>query len=249
MKGQQVASSHVEDMHRIGGNSVENLRLKPREAALDPPGISLLQASSPGEAARQMREAFPAANALHDAAQVIASTTVDKIRQAGFDVLPNPTQEVAPALSSHPSRRCRGLYGRQLASALGRFSRNVRTYIMSSQCVALIMHERQVVATAHVAEQQGQFIGRIDCSSMPLPLQRLFTEYEEIVSTQVFSLLDEVEDHIAHLQLVGVFEDGHEAALTDVQIYPSTKTVSFQVVQGTVSHPTTPNKRLQSDGE
>jgi hypothetical protein len=32
---------------------------------------------------------------------------------------------------------------------------------------------------------------------MPLPLQRLFTEYEELVSTQVFSLLDEVEDHIA----------------------------------------------------
>jgi hypothetical protein len=34
-----------------------------------------------------------------------------------------------------------------------------------------------------------------------------------------------------------------------VQIYPSTKTVSFQVVQGTVSPPATPNKRLQGDGE
>ena len=44
---------------------------------------------------------------------------------------------------------------------------------MSSQCVTLIDHDRQVVATAHVAEQQGQFIGRIDCSTMPLPLQRL----------------------------------------------------------------------------
>ena len=37
-------------------------------------------------------EAFPAATALHHAAQVIASTAVDKIRQAGFDVLPNPTK-------------------------------------------------------------------------------------------------------------------------------------------------------------
>ena len=73
---------------------MENLRLKPREATLDPPGISLLQALSPGEAARQMREAFPAANALHAAAQVVASTTVDKIRQAGFDVLPNPTRKL-----------------------------------------------------------------------------------------------------------------------------------------------------------
>jgi hypothetical protein len=120
---------------------------------------------------------------------------------------------------------------------------------MSSQCVTLINPDRQVVATAHVAEQHGQFIGRIDCSPMPLPLQRLFMEYEEMVNTQVFSLLDEVEDHIARLHLLGVFEDGHEAALTDVQIYPSTETVSFQVVQDTVSHSTAPNKRLQSDGE
>ena len=73
---------------------MENLRLKPREAMLDPPGISLLRAPSPGEAARLMREAFPAANALHAAAQVVASTTVAKIRQAGFDVFPNPTRKL-----------------------------------------------------------------------------------------------------------------------------------------------------------
>src|SRR5918996_2571124 len=81
-------------MHRIGGSGVENLRLKPREATLNPPGISLLHATSPGEAARQMREAFPAADGLHEAAQVIGSTTVDKIRSAGFDVIPNPTKKL-----------------------------------------------------------------------------------------------------------------------------------------------------------
>jgi hypothetical protein len=73
---------------------VENLRLKPREAMLNPPGISLLQASSPGEAVRQMREAFPAADGLHETAQVIGSTTIDKIRRAGFDVIPNPTRKL-----------------------------------------------------------------------------------------------------------------------------------------------------------
>ena len=41
-----------------------------------------------------MRVAFPSANALHAAAQVVASTTVDKIRQAGFDALPNPTRKL-----------------------------------------------------------------------------------------------------------------------------------------------------------
>jgi hypothetical protein len=61
---------------------------------LNPPGISLLQAPSPEEAARQMREAFPAADGLHEAAQVIGSTTADKIRSAGFDVIPNPTRKL-----------------------------------------------------------------------------------------------------------------------------------------------------------
>jgi hypothetical protein len=61
---------------------------------LNPPGISLLQAPSPGEAARQMREAFPAADELHEAAQVINSTTADKIRSAGFDIIPNPTRKL-----------------------------------------------------------------------------------------------------------------------------------------------------------
>ena len=89
-----MAGTDVGDMHRIGGSSVENLRLKPREATLNPPGISLLHAPSPREAARQIWEAFPAADGLHEAAQVIGSTTVDKIRRVGFDVIPNPTKKL-----------------------------------------------------------------------------------------------------------------------------------------------------------
>ena len=89
-----MADTPVEDMHCIGGSSVENLRLKPREATLTPPGISLLHASSPQEAVRQIREAFPAADMLHAAAQVIGSTTVEKIRSTGFDVIPNPTKRL-----------------------------------------------------------------------------------------------------------------------------------------------------------
>jgi len=93
-EGTQVVGTTVGNMHRIGGSSVENLRLKPREATLNPPGISLLHAPSPGDAARQMREAFPAADGLHEAARTISSTTVDKIRSAGFDVIPNPTRKL-----------------------------------------------------------------------------------------------------------------------------------------------------------
>jgi hypothetical protein len=109
--------------------------------------------------------------------------------------------------------------------------------MMISQRVTLIDPGRHVVATAQVAEQDGAFIGRIDLSLMPVPLRRLFEEYEEIVATHTFSLLDAIEEQIEVLHLQGVFENGYEAMLTNVQIYPSTKKVSFQVVKDVVSRP------------
>ena len=109
--------------------------------------------------------------------------------------------------------------------------------MMILQRITLIDQGRQVVATAQVAEQEGAFIGRIDLSLTPMPLRRLFEEYEEIVTTHMFSLLDAIEEQIEMLHLKGVFEDGREATLTDVQIYPSTKKVSFQVVKEVVLRP------------
>ena len=109
--------------------------------------------------------------------------------------------------------------------------------MMISQRVTLIDQGQQVVAKTQVAEQDGTFVGQIDLHLMPVPLQRLFEAYEEIITTHMFSLLDAVEEQIETLHLKGVFEDGHEATLTDVQIYPSTKKVSFQVVQGVVLRP------------
>jgi len=77
--------------HRIGGASIENLRLKPREATLIPPGISVVEASSASEAASQFRIAFPRATKLHKRAELIGSATIDAIRMAGFDVYPAPS--------------------------------------------------------------------------------------------------------------------------------------------------------------
>src|SRR5207248_2136554 len=79
------------DIHRIGGASVENLRLKPREAALDVPGISVIKAPSPGAAAHEMRTGLPKAKALHRQANTIGTTTEEAIRSAGFDIMPAPS--------------------------------------------------------------------------------------------------------------------------------------------------------------
>lgn len=53
-----------------------------------------MYATSPGEAARQIREAFPDAEELNEVAKFVGSTTVEKIRSAGFDVIPNPTRKL-----------------------------------------------------------------------------------------------------------------------------------------------------------
>jgi hypothetical protein len=83
------------NLHRIGGASIENLRLKPHEAVLNPPGISVLKATTPAEAAKQMRTAYPNATGLHEAAKTVASTTEALIRSVGFDVISNPSRRLA----------------------------------------------------------------------------------------------------------------------------------------------------------
>jgi hypothetical protein len=46
---ERILAGQNRDIHRIGGGAVENLRLKPKEATLEKPGISVLKAASPQE--------------------------------------------------------------------------------------------------------------------------------------------------------------------------------------------------------
>src|SRR5258708_3271719 len=84
----------VTDIHRIGGGSIDNLRLKTAEARLSPPGISVLKADLPGMVAQQIKEAFPGALKLHELAKTIGSTSSEKIAGAGFDLIADPTRRL-----------------------------------------------------------------------------------------------------------------------------------------------------------
>jgi hypothetical protein len=86
-----AAAAANRDIHRIGGASVENLRLKPREATLSPPGISAIKAPTPGAAAQEIRTGLPRARRLHEEAKTMGSASEEGIRAAGFDVIPAPT--------------------------------------------------------------------------------------------------------------------------------------------------------------
>ena len=43
----------------------------------------------------QMKEVFPQAKALHEQARVIGTTSLEKIRSTGFDVIAKPTRLLA----------------------------------------------------------------------------------------------------------------------------------------------------------
>lgn len=58
------------------------------------PGISVLKAESPADAAQQLRAAYPKARGLDEAAKTIGSTSAELIRSAGFDVIAMPTKSL-----------------------------------------------------------------------------------------------------------------------------------------------------------
>jgi len=80
-------------VNRVGGAHVQNLRLKPQEQALSPPGISVLLGTSAKDAAQQMKNAFPKATGLHEQARTVGGSSIARVRRAGFDVLADPTKK------------------------------------------------------------------------------------------------------------------------------------------------------------
>lgn len=82
-------------VHRIGGGGVNNLRLKTKEESLDPPGISVFLGGTPEEAASTIRQVFPLATRLLAEADRVGTSTVEAIRNAGFDVMTDPTRHFA----------------------------------------------------------------------------------------------------------------------------------------------------------
>jgi hypothetical protein len=92
--GEPHAVSADAAVHRIGGARVENLRLKPQERILEPPGISVLLGGTPREAAERVQQAFPHAAGLQRAARIVGSATAASIRRASFDVIALPTRHL-----------------------------------------------------------------------------------------------------------------------------------------------------------
>jgi hypothetical protein len=104
-----VASARSEEItpetliHRVGGSSVENLRLSPLDEKQIPPGISVLLGGTPQQAAAQMRQAFPSSRKWQQTAHTVGTATAATVRGAGFEVVRDPTSRFPNhALIIHP---------------------------------------------------------------------------------------------------------------------------------------------------
>ena len=82
---------------------------------------------------------------------------------------------------------------------------------------------------AQVADEGGYFGGTTDLRSTPAHLRALFEEFEEIVNGQMFVFMDEIQEKIGSLPIIVVFEDGFEANVKDMQVFPSESNVSFRL--------------------
>jgi hypothetical protein len=78
-------------VHRVGGGDEKNLGLKPHEAKLDPPGISVLIGGTPADTAAAFRRVFGPKSSLGKAVRTVGTAEIEQIRAAGFDVVPVPT--------------------------------------------------------------------------------------------------------------------------------------------------------------
>ena len=96
--------------------------------------------------------------------------------------------------------------------------------------VKLIDKSRTTVAAAQMADENTHFGGTIDLASTPPALRALFDEFEEAVNDQRFSIADEIQAKIGSYGIKAHFDDGLEAEVKDLQVFPSTGDVSFKVV-------------------
>ncbi len=99
---------------------------------------------------------------------------------------------------------------------------------MTPQSAYLLDQDNHRVAELSVTFTGKHHEGTISLEHTPPELKRLFAQYEEVVEGQMFGLLDGIEEKIAAVPFRVVFEDGTEAEVEDLQVFPSTGAVSFK---------------------
>ena len=84
------------------------------------------------------------------------------------------------------------------------------------------------IASLDVALVGDHFEGTISLESTPSTVRQVFQQFEAIVEEQILSLLHDIEEKIGATSLRAIFADGSAASVCDLQVFPSTRAVSFK---------------------
>ena len=197
-------------VHRIGGGSVANLRLKAAEETLIPPGCSVLLGGAPDEVAEQMRQAFPDPRKfarLHQLAETAGTTTVAAIRAAGFDVWPDPSTKFPNhARIVHPN----GIAGFSdanlvtIGAGVYRYtdSKELTMSLRRGQIVSLRDRQDHDLGRALIERIEGDLVfGQFTPGPDYPRVERLFAEYVEAANDQLLARVGELDEQISALGL------------------------------------------------
>ena len=102
---------------------------------------------------------------------------------------------------------------------------------MTHEYAHLIDRNAAKIAALEVQFRDDHYEGKILLDAAPPHVRQLFERFEEIVEGQIFGLLDDIEEKIATIPLRIRFDDGRDADVDDLQVFPSTNAVSFKFHQ------------------
>jgi hypothetical protein len=106
---------------------------------------------------------------------------------------------------------------------------------MTIQPIYLVDQSSSRIAVLNVALIGDHYRGTLCLDATPPELKQLFEEFEENVEGQMFSLADEIEEKIGAIPLKVLFSNGMEACVENLQVYPSTKRISFKIRQASTA--------------
>lgn len=119
---------------------------------------------------------------------------------------------------------------------------------MSMQPIKLVDPSGHLLGIVQAEAVGDHYGGTLEVHSLPAGVRALFDEFEEIVNGQMFSFLDDIQGRIAALKIRAVFEDGRVVAVRDLQIFPTTADVSFQLEEAPLTNgpPAVPATRVRT---
>jgi hypothetical protein len=97
--------------------------------------------------------------------------------------------------------------------------------------IYLFDQDNRRVAVLSVSFTGTHYEGTISLDRTPPEFRKLFGEFEEVVEGQMFGLLDAIEEKIGVIPFKVSFDNGTEAYVEDLQVFPSTGAVSFKTRQ------------------